>query len=103
MAVYVQDHLKIYDKLVLTVAGRFTHLTTGQDWNTPDDPEYQVTDNKFTPRLGLTYLFSDDISVYALHDESFLAQRGAIFGGGRLPALTGSNNEIGVKALLFKK
>lgn len=104
MALYVQDHIKLFSKVVLTLAGRFTNLTTGQDWNSPpDDPEYEITDNKFTPRIGLTYLFSDNISVYALHDESFLSQRGAIFGGGRLPALTGSNNELGVKAMLYKK
>ncbi|MGC3945508.1 MAG: TonB-dependent receptor [Chryseolinea sp.] len=103
MALYIQDHIKLYDKLVLTIAGRFTSLTTGQDWNTPDDPDYEITDTKFTPRLGITYLFNDAYSIYALHDESFLPQRGAIFGGGRLPVLTGSNNEIGIKAMPMNK
>ncbi|MFT3702711.1 MAG: TonB-dependent siderophore receptor [Agriterribacter sp.] len=102
-AVYIQDHLKLFNKLIVTLAGRVTHLTTGQDYNDPDDPQYEITDTKFTPRLGLTYLFSDNVSAYALHDESFLPQRGAIYGGGRLPPLTGSNDEVGVKALLFKK
>ncbi len=102
-ALYVQDHLKLFNRLVLTLAGRFTRLTTGQDYNTPDDPAYEITDNKFTPRLGITYMFTPNISVYALHDESFLSQRGAIYGGGRLPPLTGRNNEVGVKALLFGK
>lgn len=101
MAVYVQDHLKLFDKLILTLAGRFTHLTTGQDWNSADDPAYEVVDKKFTPRLGITYLLNKNVSLYALHDESFVSQRGAIFGGGRLPALTGSNNEIGAKISLF--
>lgn len=104
MALYLQDHIKLFDKLVVTLAGRLTVLTTGQDWNSPpDDPEYEITNTKFTPRLGLTYLFSDAMSVYALHDESFLPQRGAIFGGGRLPVLTGSNNEIGIKTMLLQK
>lgn len=102
-ALYLQDHLKLYDKLIFTLAGRFTHLVTGQDYNTAIDPEYEITDNKFTPRLGLTYLFSKNISAYILHDESFIAQHGAIFSGERLPPLTGSNNEFGIKALLFKK
>ncbi len=103
-ALYLQDHLKIYDKLIITLAGRFTHLTTGQDYNNPPtDPDYEIIDNKFTPRLGLTYLFTKNISAYIMHDESFLAQRGAIFDDGRLPPLTGSNNEFGIKALLFKK
>ncbi|HEX5155092.1 MAG TPA: TonB-dependent receptor [Parafilimonas sp.] len=102
-ALYVQDHLKLFNKLIVTLAGRFTHLVSGQDYNTPEDPEYEVAENKFTPRLGLTYMFTDNISAYLLHDESFLPQRGLIYNGGRLPALTGRNNEIGVKALFFKK
>jgi iron complex outermembrane recepter protein len=102
-ALYIQDHLKLFDKVIVTLAGRFTQLVTGQDYNSPDDPEYEVKNNKFTPRIGLTYLFTPNISAYVMHDESFLAQRGAIFGGGRLPPLTGSNNEFGIKALLFKK
>lgn len=102
-ALYVQDHLKLFDKVIVTLAGRFTQLITGQDYNSPDDPAYEIKDNKFTPRLGLTYMFTQNISAYVMHDESFLAQRGAVFGGTRLPPLIGSNNEIGIKALLFKK
>jgi len=102
-ALYIQDHLKLFDKVIVTLAGRFTHLVTGQDFNSVDDPEYEIKDNKFTPRVGLTYMFSPNISAYIMHDESFLSQRGAIFGGGRLPPLAGSNNEFGIKALLFKK
>jgi len=103
-ALYLQDHLKLYGKLIITLAGRFTNLVTGQDYNNPPtDPDYEITDNKFTPRLGLTYLLNKNVSAYILHDECFLSQRGAIFGGGRLPPLTGTNNEFGIKALLFKK
>ncbi len=102
-ALYVQDHLKLFNKLIVTMAGRFTRLTVGQDWYDPDDPAYEVTASKFTPRLGLTYMFSGNTSAYILHDESFLSQRGAIWGGGRLPPLIGRNNEFGVKALFFDK
>ena len=103
-ALYVQDHIKIANKFILTLAGRFTSLTTGQDYNGGvNDPEYEVTDKAFTPRLGLTYLMKDNVSVYAIYDQSFLAQRGAIFGEGRLPPLTGSNKEIGLKSSWFNK
>ncbi len=101
-AIYLQDHLKLFDKLIVTLAGRFTHLVSGQDYNSPDDPEYEAAYDKFTPRLGLTYMFTKNISVYLLHDESFLPQRGRIYDGGRMPPLTGRNNEAGVKALFFE-
>ena len=102
-ALYLQDHIKIADKLVVTLAGRFTHLVTGQDYNSASDPDYEIGDNAITPRLGLTYLFSDKISVFAIYDESFVAQRGTIWGKGRLRPLRGSNTEFGVKGLFFDK
>jgi iron complex outermembrane receptor protein len=102
-ALYLQDHVKIRDKLILTIAGRFTYLTTGQDTNTPDDPAYEVNDHAFTPRLGLTYMIAPGISAYGLYDQSFLAQRGAIYNGGRLPPLKGSNREVGFKGLFLDK
>lgn len=102
-ALYVQDHLKIFDRVVLTLAGRLTYLTTGQDYNSPDDPEYEISDHAFTPRLGITYMISPNISAYGLYDQSFLAQRGAVYGGTRLPPLRGSNREIGFKGLFLDK
>lgn len=100
-AIYLQDHLKLFNKLILTIAGRYTHLVSGQDYNSPDDPDYEAAFDKFTPRLGLTYMFTKNISAYILHDESFLPQRGRMYDGGRMPPLTGRNNEVGVKALFF--
>jgi iron complex outermembrane receptor protein len=102
-AIYLQDHLKIGQKFIVTVAGRFTQLITGQDYNSADDPEYEITDNKFTPRFGLTFLATDKLSFFGIYDESFLPQRGAVFGAGRLDPLTGSNTEFGVKGLFFNK
>jgi iron complex outermembrane receptor protein len=102
-ALYIQDHIKIANKLIVTLAGRFTHLITGQDYNSVDDPAYEIADNAFTPRLGLTYLFSDKLSAFGIYDESFVAQRGAIWGKGRLRPLRGSNTEFGIKGLFFEK
>lgn len=102
-SLYVQDHIKLYEKLIVTLAGRFTHLITDQVVDGTRNPDDKTNDNKFTPRTGLTYLFSKNISAYIMHDESFLAQRGKTVDGNRLPPLTGSNNEFGIKALLFNK
>ena len=35
--------------------------------------------NVFTPRAGLTWLFGDNVSVYALYDQCFLPQAGRSF------------------------
>jgi len=102
-ALYLQDHIKIARKLVVTLAGRFTYLVTGQDYNSIDDPAYEISSTVFTPRLGLTYLFSDQLSAFAIYDESFVPQRGAVWGGSRLRPLKGTNTELGMKGLFFEK
>ncbi len=92
MALYVQDHIKLFNKLVVTVAGR---LSRTRAWASYDSTT--VRDVKFTPRLGLTYLLKKNMSVYALYDETFLPQTGRKREGSARP-LTGSNMEIGFKS-----
>ncbi len=102
-AIYTEDHIKIAGKLVVTLAGRFEHafLHTFND-GIPDDaykPIYRV----FTPRFGLTWLFSENMSAYALYDESFYAQAGKSFENKPLNPLTGYNIETGMKGYFFNK
>ncbi len=99
-AVYAQDAVTFFRKAILTVGGRFTHNV-----NTPGNTTapYQVTDNKVTPRIGLTYLFNDQLSAYALYDQSFVPQTGTTFNGSAYKPLTGSDREIGIKSQLFNK
>lgn len=65
---YAQDEIGfIDDKVRLTVAGRYTYLTTiGK----------AEADEVVTPRLGLSADILPSFKVYALYDESFLTQSG---------------------------
>lgn len=70
VALYLQDHIKIANKLVITIAGRFTHAYI--KWSGFDNiPDYQRNTkyNVFTPRAGLTWLFSENFSIYSLYDQ----------------------------------
>lgn len=98
-ALYLQYNIKIFDKLIGTFAGRYTQNVT---WSNYDNPNVQ-TDKRFTPRLGLTYLFTKDISLYALYDQAFLPQSGRSFTGKQFKPLTGDNREIGIKTFWFDK
>ncbi|MFT3750012.1 MAG: TonB-dependent receptor [Agriterribacter sp.] len=93
MAWYGQDHIKIYNKFIITLAGRFSLTKTVATWDTA-----QVYDKKFTPRMGLTYLILKNMSVYTLYDQTFLPQTGRKEDNTRARPLTGSNIEVGYKA-----
>jgi iron complex outermembrane receptor protein len=101
-AIYMQDHIKIGGKLVITLAG---HLTYSSD-STSDygqSNKNRTSYSAFTPRAGLTWLFSDDLSVYALYDQCFLPQFGKIFLPQKIDPFTGYNMEAGIKGYIFNK
>lgn len=100
---YLEDHIKIKEKLIITLAGKFTHL---KDTHITDDtPDYQHRThyNKFTPRVGLNWLFSDAFSVYMIYDQFFIPQWGKNIEQIPFKPLTGYNLEAGIKHFFFNK
>lgn len=90
--IYLQDELGfINNKIRLTLAGRYTHVSQSSWGGAPDKASH------FTPRVGLSISVDKNTSVYALYDEAFLPQSGRIRGGGNAKPITGSNRELGVK------
>ncbi|WP_428661359.1 TonB-dependent siderophore receptor [Runella sp.] len=91
-AFYAQDELRLFnEKLRLTLAGRYT--STGDE----DPYSGKVNAGKFTPRIGLSYSITKNMSVYAVLDQSFIPQAGATFEGKKFDPVTGNNKEIGLK------
>lgn len=86
--IYVQDQIGFGDHLFLTAGGRW-------DWVNNDGKK----DSDFSPRIGLNYLFTPSIAVYASWSRSFSPQFGWIqaFDGRSLPNGHGRNIEAGVK------
>lgn len=92
---YVQDELRfLEEKLRLTLAGRFTHATTVGKTNAA-----QMSDNKFTPRVGLSYSITNTFSAYSLYDQAFIPQSQAARSatGAVFKPVTGNNIEFGLK------
>lgn len=98
LSLYVQDHFKIYKKVILTLAAR---LNYARAWASYDDNT--VKNIVVTPRAGITYLFTPDISAFAVYDECYLPQTGRKEDNTSAKPLTGTNLELGFKALLLKK
>jgi len=90
---YIQDELRfLEEKLRLTLAGRFTHAVTVGKTNAA-----QISDNVFSPRVGLSYSITNNFSAYALYDQSFLPQSGQDFYGKVFKPVRGNNIEFGLK------
>ncbi|MCX2480306.1 TonB-dependent receptor [Pedobacter sp. MC2016-15] len=92
---YLQDELRfLQEKLRLTLAGRFTHANTVGKTNAAE-----MSDNKFTPRVGLSYSITNNFSVYSLYDQAFIPQSQASRSatGATFKPVTGNNIEVGLK------
>jgi iron complex outermembrane recepter protein len=98
---YLQDQINLLPNLILLVGGRFDSFD--QDRSTQDlgEPkqEFEQSDSKFSPRVGLVYQPSDAISLYASYTESFQPSIGANrnFDDSAFEPETGTQYEIGIK------
>lgn len=102
-SLYLEDHIKIKEKLIITLAGRFTHLNdTHITGNTPSYQQHCLYD-VFTPRVGLNWLFSDAFSVYIIYDQFFIPQYGKSHDSIPFQPLSGNNLEAGIKHFFFNK
>ncbi|MBD8490684.1 TonB-dependent receptor [Echinicola sp. CAU 1574] len=92
---YAQDELGFFDNdLRLTLAGRYTYVSQNSYGETVDE-------SQVTPRVGLSYSFDSQTSVYALFDQSFVPQTGVLRGGEKPKPITGNNIEFGMKRDFF--
>ena len=88
---YIQDEMGFLEnRLRLTLAARYTWISD-TSWG-----ETQA-DSHITPRAGLSFSVTDNLTVYGLYDQAFLPQSGIIKNGDKVKPLTGSNIEFGVK------
>lgn len=95
-AVSFQDDITVTDWLQLTLGGRFTHYENSGSASV-------MKDDVFTPRLGIVLQPLTNTSLYALYDQSFIAQSGVSFSGDRFEPLSGNNLEVGIKKEWFSK
>lgn len=88
---YLQDELGFFnDALRLTLAARYTNVKE-VNYGTKSEA------NRITPRIGLSYSIDENMSAYALYDQSFVPQAGLFRDGTTATPLTGNNIEVGFK------
>jgi iron complex outermembrane recepter protein len=89
---YVQDEIALFsNKLRVTLAGRFTTNKYINPYSGNTD------DNKFTPRVGVSYSIDKSATAYFVYDQAFIANPGTDWQGKNFDPLTGDNLEAGIK------
>ena len=89
--IYVQDQIRT-GGFVLSLAGR-------QDWLDAENhlTNSSVSNDKFTGRIGLNYVFDNGIAPYVAYATSFQPVGGADFNGNVFVPSEGEQIEAGVK------
>jgi len=79
------------NKLRVTLAGRYTQLKTYDYYSGG------TKNNKFTPRVGLSYSIDKNTAAYFVNDQSFNENYGTDWQGKSFNPQTGGNIELGLK------
>lgn len=89
LGLYVQDQIKL-DRWVFTVGGR-------QDWVGTDTSGGHQSDDKFSARVGVNYVFDNGLAPYVGWSQSFQPTTGADWFGNAFVPTTGEQVEAGLK------
>ena len=96
--IYAQDQMKIADKWVLLVGGRYDHARDSQ--SNLYTGEHSVDNEKnsaFTGRAGLVYLADNGLAPFLSFSQSFEPTSGRDRLGGRFEPSKGTQYEIGLR------
>ena len=108
--VYVQDQITLFGKLHVLLGGRYDHAEVGQGNSDVSREEaitdrhgrFVRTDEQFSPRAGILYQWTAQLSTYASYSKSFGANNGRSATGEALPPESGEQFEVGTKTELFQ-
>ncbi|MFW6157297.1 MAG: TonB-dependent siderophore receptor, partial [Balneolaceae bacterium] len=96
IGIYLQDQLTFYEKLILTLNGRYDWaLTETSDYLA--DAESEQDDNAFSGRAGLSYRTGIGLAPYLSYSQSFNPVIGTNQSGDQFDPERGQQYELGLK------
>lgn len=104
LGLYLQDELQLGNRWRLLLGARYDRSrSSGRADFLPVDERLTRTDEAFSPRIGLTWTPSDELSLYASWARSFLTEPfNGMLRGGALPSPSrGQQSEVGAKFSLL--
>lgn len=100
--VYLQDQVELSSNLKLLLGGRFDSFSQKRSTQSLGEPkeEFEQSDSRFSPRVGVVYQPIPPISLYASYTTSFAPEFGTNRNGNGQPfePQTGQQLEAGIKA-----
>lgn len=96
VGVYLQEQLTLFDRLILSLNGRFDFATTTTE-NLLAETTTEQDDEEFTGRAGLVYRSPIGLAPYVSYSESFLPSLGTDAEGQPFEPERGEQLEVGAK------
>ena len=94
---YVQDQITFSDEFILLLGGRVDYVNQSS-LDVLNDDRTSQSDTAFSPRVGLVYQPSEDVSVYGSFSRSFEQATGRSLDDELFEPSRGTQYEIGTKA-----
>lgn len=103
MGIYVQDQISLTERFELLVGGRYDWAKNGNGYSPTTLTEARSLrslnhDRAFSPRAGLLYRITPDLSVYGSYTSSFGTNNGRTATGASIDPQEGEQLEFGIKA-----
>jgi len=96
LGLYLQDQIRI-DRWLLTLAGRQDWVGTDTDQRIGTPSSAHQSDDQFSGKVGVNYLFDNGLSPYVSWSQSFQTTIGTDFAGKAFSPTTGEQVEAGIK------
>ncbi|NEQ30132.1 MAG: TonB-dependent siderophore receptor [Leptolyngbya sp. SIO4C5] len=100
IGVYIQDQIALSDNLIL-LAGLRYDASDQENTNNLTDTETTQNDDAFSPRVGLVYQPTEEVSLFGSYSRSFVPNGAFTFAGDLLEPEQGEQFEVGVKTELL--
>ncbi|MEM7061892.1 MAG: TonB-dependent siderophore receptor [Cyanobacteria bacterium P01_B01_bin.77] len=104
LSVYLQDQIAFFDNFILLAGIRYDTFEQEQEAASPFLPELielNRSESAFTPRVGLVYQPTENVSLFASYSRSFTPNSPGSFGTEVFEPEEGEQFEIGVKTELL--
>ncbi|UWM63609.1 TonB-dependent siderophore receptor [Enterobacter sp. CP102] len=98
---YAQDALYLTDKWIAVAGLRYQYYTQYAGKGRPFNVNTDSSDDQWTPKLGLVYKLTPNVSLFANYSQTFMPQSSIASYIGDLPPETSNAYEVGAKFDLF--
>lgn len=94
--VYVQDQIRLNDRLQVRIGARYDDFTN-DSLNRASGVRSSVSDDKLSPQLGVVFTASEALTIYAAYGQGFRQNSGADFSGRAFQPEDSESSELGAR------